>query len=73
MLVVGGVPAAGGIALVGADFAAVGLAAELPGPAPGDAGFGKDMSHESLLEYTATHHIMIKHSEPVKHDSFRPA
>ncbi len=37
------------------------------------SGFGKDMSHESLLEYTATHHVMIKHSQPVVHDSFRPA
>lgn len=25
-------------------------------------GFGKDLSHESFLEYTSTHHIKIKHS-----------
>ena len=37
------------------------------------SGFGKDMSHESLLEYTVTHHIMVKHAQPVVHDSFRPA
>lgn len=49
------------------------IASEAPHGGVKGSGFGKDMSHESLLEYTTTHHIMIKHSEPVKHDSFRPA
>lgn len=49
------------------------IASEAPHGGVKGSGFGKDMSHESLLEYTSTHHIMIKHSEPVKHDSFRPA
>jgi len=37
------------------------------------SGFGKDMSHEAVLEYTVTHHVMIKHAQPQQHDSFRPA
>ena len=49
------------------------IASEAPHGGVKGSGFGKDMSHESLLEYTSTHHIMIKHSEPVTHDSFRPA
>ena len=49
------------------------IASEAPHGGVKASGFGKDMSHESLLEYTVTHHIMIKHAEPVIHDSFRPA
>lgn len=49
------------------------IASEAPHGGVKGSGFGKDMSHESLLEYTSTHHIMIKHSEPAQHDSFRPA
>jgi len=49
------------------------IASEAPHGGVKRSGFGKDMSHESLLEYTVTHHIMIKHAEPVTHDSFRPA
>jgi betaine-aldehyde dehydrogenase len=49
------------------------IASEAPHGGVKGSGFGKDMSHESLLEYTSTHHIMIKHSQPVVHDSFRPA
>ena len=49
------------------------IASEAPHGGVKRSGFGKDMSHESLLEYTVTHHIMIKHAEPVIHDSFRPA
>lgn len=49
------------------------IASEAPHGGVKGSGFGKDMSHESLLEYTTTHHIMIKHSQPVVHDSFRPA
>jgi betaine-aldehyde dehydrogenase len=49
------------------------IASEAPHGGVKGSGFGKDMSHESLLEYTVTHHIMIKHEQPVVHDSFRPA
>jgi betaine-aldehyde dehydrogenase len=49
------------------------IASEAPHGGVKGSGFGKDMSHESLLEYTVTHHIMVKHAEPVVHDSFRPA
>jgi betaine-aldehyde dehydrogenase len=31
------------------------------------------MSHEALLEYTVTHHVMLRHEAPPEHDSFRPA
>lgn len=36
------------------------------------SGFGKDMSQESVLEYTTTHHIMIKHGQHEVKDGFRP-
>ena len=35
--------------------------------------FGKDMSHEAVLEYSVTRHLMLKHAAPVPHDGFRPA
>ena len=31
------------------------------------------MSHEAVLEYTVTHHVMVKHDRLRPHDSFRPA
>ena len=49
------------------------IASEAPHGGVKGSGFGKDMSHESLLEYTVTHHIMVKHAQPLVHDSFRPA
>ena len=49
------------------------IASEAPHGGVKGSGFGKDMSHEALLEYSVTHHIMIKHAIPVVHDSFRPA
>lgn len=49
------------------------IASEAPHGGVKGSGFGKDMGMHSLLEYTETHHIMIKHSQPVEHDSFRPA
>ena len=49
------------------------IASEAPHGGVKGSGFGKDMSHESLLEYTVTHHIMVKHAQPAVHDSFRPA
>ena len=36
------------------------------------SGFGKDMSQESVLEYTSTHHVMIKHGSHEIKDGFRP-
>jgi betaine-aldehyde dehydrogenase len=49
------------------------IASELPHGGVKGSGFGKDMGQESVLEYTVTHHVMMKTSEPVVHDSFRPA
>ena len=49
------------------------IASEAPHGGVKGSGFGKDMSHEAVLEYTVTHHVMLKHAEPVAHDSFRPA
>lgn len=49
------------------------IASEAPHGGVKASGFGKDMSQESLLEYTVTHHVMIRHAPPPQHDSFRPA
>ena len=49
------------------------IASEAPHGGVKASGFGKDMSHEAVLEYTVTHHVMVKHAMPVVHDSFRPA
>ena len=49
------------------------IASEAPHGGVKGSGFGKDMSHEAVLEYTVTHHVMIKHAQPQQHDSFRPA
>lgn len=49
------------------------IASEAPHGGVKGSGFGKDMSHEALLEYSVTHHITIMHAIPVVHDSFRPA
>lgn len=49
------------------------IASEAPHGGVKASGFGKDMSHESLLEYTVTHHIMVKHAQPQVHEDFRPA
>ena len=49
------------------------IASEAPHGGVKGSGFGKDMSHEAVLEYTVTHHVMVKHAQPVVHDSFRPA
>ena len=42
-----------------------------PGGVKG-SGFGKDMSQESVLEYTTTPHIMIKHGQHEVKEGFRP-
>ncbi len=49
------------------------IASEAPHGGVKGSGFGKDMSHEAVLEYTSTQHIMIKHAQREAHDSFRPA
>ena len=49
------------------------IASEAPHGGVKGSGFGKDMSHEAVLEYTVTHHVMMKHAQPQQHDSFRPA
>jgi betaine-aldehyde dehydrogenase len=49
------------------------IASEAPHGGVKGSGFGKDMSHEAVLEYTSTHHVMIKHEAREEHDSFRPA
>jgi len=49
------------------------IASEAPHGGVKASGFGKDMSHEAVLEHTVTHHVMIRHSEPPEHEGFRPA
>ena len=49
------------------------IASEAPHGGVKASGFGKDMSHEAVLEYTVTHHVMLRHDPPPAHDSFRPA
>ena len=49
------------------------IASEAPHGGVKASGFGKDMSHEAVLEYTSTHHVMVKHAAPAERDSFRPA
>ncbi|MFN8195976.1 MAG: aminobutyraldehyde dehydrogenase [Nocardioidaceae bacterium] len=49
------------------------IASEAPHGGVKASGFGKDMSHEALLDYTVTHHVMLRHDPPPAHDSFRPA
>jgi betaine-aldehyde dehydrogenase len=49
------------------------IASEAPHGGVKGSGFGKDMSHEAVLEYTVTRHVMIKHAAREAHDSFRPA
>ncbi|SEL87189.1 aminobutyraldehyde dehydrogenase [Streptacidiphilus jiangxiensis] len=55
------------------------IASEAPHGGVKGSGFGKDMSHEAILEYTVTRHFMIKHSvfeHPASGSdtsSFRPA
>lgn len=36
------------------------IASEAPHGGVKGSGFGEDMSHETVLEYTVTHHIMVK-------------
>lgn len=49
------------------------IASEMPHGGRGASGFGKDMSHEAVLEFTVGHHVMVKHTEPEEREGFRPA
>lgn len=49
------------------------IASEAPHGGVKASGFGKDMSHEAVLEHTVTHHVMIRHSKPPEREGFRPA
>ncbi|MFG2948378.1 aminobutyraldehyde dehydrogenase [Streptomyces adustus] len=49
------------------------IASEAPHGGVKGSGFGKDMSHEAVLEYTVTRHFMIKHAATDVPSVFRPA
>ena len=49
------------------------IASEAPHGGVKGSGFGKEMSQESVLEYTVTRHLMIRHAAPPEHEGFRPA
>ena len=49
------------------------IASEAPHGGVKASGFGKDMSHEAVAEYTVARHIMVKHAPRAAHDSFRPS
>jgi betaine-aldehyde dehydrogenase len=49
------------------------IASEAPHGGVKASGFGKDMSHEAVLEHTVTHHVMIRHAAPPEREGFRPA
>ncbi|MCW2881145.1 MAG: gamma-aminobutyraldehyde dehydrogenase [Sphaerisporangium sp.] len=49
------------------------IASEAPHGGVKGSGFGKDMSQESVQEYSVTRHLMIKHAPAEVRDGFRPA
>ena len=49
------------------------IASEMPHGGRGASGFGKDMGHDSVIDFTVAHHVMVKHAEPAARDGFRPA
>jgi betaine-aldehyde dehydrogenase len=49
------------------------IASEAPHGGVKASGFGKDMSHQALLEYSETQHVMVKHAARAAHQEFRPA
>jgi betaine-aldehyde dehydrogenase len=49
------------------------IASEMPHGGRGASGFGKDMGHDSVLDFTVGHHVMVKHAEPAPRSGFRPA
>jgi betaine-aldehyde dehydrogenase len=49
------------------------IASEMPHGGRGSSGFGKDMGHDAVLDFTHGHHVMVKHAEPAERSGFRPA
>ena len=49
------------------------IASEMPHGGRGASGFGKDMGHDAVLDFTMGHHVMVKHAEPSERTGFRPA
>jgi betaine-aldehyde dehydrogenase len=49
------------------------IASEMPHGGRGASGFGKDMGHDAVLEFTLGHHVMIRHAQPAERSGFRPA
>lgn len=49
------------------------IASEAPHGGVKASGFGKDMSHAAVAEYTVARHIMVKHAPRASHNSFRPS
>lgn len=49
------------------------IASEMPHGGRRSSGFGKDMGHDSVLDFTVGHHVMVKHAEPAPRSGFRPA
>ena len=49
------------------------IASEMPHGGRGASGFGKDMGHDSVLDFTVGHHVMVKHAQPAERSGFRPA
>jgi betaine-aldehyde dehydrogenase len=49
------------------------IASEAPHGGVKQSGFGKDLSEQSVHEYTVLRHVMLKHAEPEAREGFRPA
>jgi betaine-aldehyde dehydrogenase len=49
------------------------IASEAPHGGVKQSGFGKDLSEESVHEYTVLRHVMLKHAETEAREGFRPA
>jgi betaine-aldehyde dehydrogenase len=49
------------------------IASEMPHGGSGASGFGKDMGHDAVADFTVGHHVMVKHAEPTPREGFRPA
>lgn len=49
------------------------IASEMPHGGRGSSGFGKDMGHDALMDFSVAHHVMVKHAEPAPRSGFRPA